>query len=165
MNKIATLLIIPTIALCQPGKPLGPGGQYGNRMEMMMVWKMTEYLNLNEDQAEKLFPRMRRQRVQMKDYFDSEKELFDEYLSKIKKGEKISQSEVNLLYKKMEDLNTKKSDTRMKFFKSIDDILDPSQQIMYLTFEPYLKEQAQKGMKERYRKKPNSKMKQGKRRR
>ena len=26
MNKIATLLIIPTIALCQPGKPLGPGG-------------------------------------------------------------------------------------------------------------------------------------------
>ena len=83
----------------------------------------------------------------------------------VKKGEKISQSEVNLLYKKMEDLNTKKSDSRMKFFKSIDDILDPSQQIMYLTFEPYLKEQAQKGMKERYRKKPNSKMKQGKRRR
>ena len=118
MNKIATLLIIPTIALCPPGTPLGPGGQYGNRMEMMMVWKMTEYLNLTEDQAEKLFPRMRRQRVQMKDYFDNEKELFDEYLSKIKKGEKISQSDVNLLYKKIEDLNTKKSDSRMKFLKS-----------------------------------------------
>ena len=81
MNKIATLLIIPTIALCQPGKPLGPGGQYGNRMEMMMVWKMTEYLNLTEDQAEKLFPRMRRQRVQMKDYFDNEKELFEKLRS------------------------------------------------------------------------------------
>ena len=83
MNKIAILLMSFSIIFCQPGKPVGPGGQYGNRMEMMMVWKMTEYLNLSEQQAEKLFPRMRRQRVKMKDYFDTEKELFDSYLSLI----------------------------------------------------------------------------------
>ena len=73
MNKIAIPLMSFSIIFCQPGKPVGPGGQYGNRMEMMMVWKMTEYLNLSEQQAEKLFPRMRRQRVKMKDYFDTEK--------------------------------------------------------------------------------------------
>ena len=80
--------------------------------------KMTEYLNLSEQQAEKLFPRMRRQRVKMKDYFDTEKELFDSYLTKIKKGEKISQSDVDALYKKMDKLSGEKNVARMKFFKS-----------------------------------------------
>ena len=130
-----------------------------------MVWKMTEYLNLSEDQAEKLFPRMRRQRIKMRDYFDNEKDLFDLYLSKIKKGEKISQSDVNIIYKKMEDISDKKNDARMKFFKSTADILDPAQQIMFLSFEPYMKEEAQKGMKERFRKKPDPRSGKSKRRR
>ena len=130
-----------------------------------MVWKMTEYLNLSEDQAEKLFPRMRRQRIKMRDYFDNEKDLFDLYLSKIKKGEKISQSDVNIIYKKMEDISDKKNDARMKFFKSTADILDPAHQIMFLSFEPYMKEEAQKGMKERFRKKPDPRSGKSKRRR
>ena len=165
MNKIAILLTSFSVVFCQPGKPGGPGGQYGNRMEMMMVWKMTEYLNLSEQQAEKLFPRMRRQRVKMNDYYVSEKELFDSHLSKIKKGEKIAQSDVDAVYKKMQDLTDKKNDARMKFFKSTRDILDPTQQIMFLSFEPYMKEEAQKGMKERYRRKPDPRTGKGKRRR
>ena len=165
MNKIAILLMSISTALCQPGKPAGPGGQYGNRMEMMMVWKMTEYLNLSEEQAEKLFPRMRKQRVKMRDYFDNEKKLFDSYLAKIKKGENISQADVKALYKKMDDLSEQRNDARMKFFQSTADILDPAQQILFLSFEPYMKEEAQKGMKDRYRKKQNPRMKKGKRRR
>jgi hypothetical protein len=101
----------------------------------------------------------------MRDYFDSEKELFDSYLTRIKKGEKISQSDINSLYKKMNDLSVQKNDARIKFFKSTADILDPGQQIMFLSFEPYMKEQAQKDMKERYRKQSDMRMKKGKRRR
>ena len=162
---LSTYLIATGLLLAQPGKTKGPGGQYGERMEMMMVWKMTEYLNLSEQQAEKLFPRMRRQRVKMNDYLLSEKELFDSHLSKIKKGEKIAQSDVDAVYKKMQDLADKKNDARMKFFKSTRDILDPTQQIMFLSFEPYMKEEAQKGMKERYRRKPDPRMGKGKKRR
>ena len=124
MNKIAILLMSFSLAICQPGKPGGPGGQYGNKMEMMMVWKMTEYLDLSEQQAEKLFPRMRRQRVKMDDFFVTEKELFDSHLSKIKKGEKITQSDVDAVYNEMQDLTDKKNDARMKFFQSTRDILD-----------------------------------------
>ena len=165
MNKIAILLMSFSLALCQPGKPGGPGGQYGNKMEMMMVWKMTEYLNLSEQQAEKLFPRMRRQRIKMDDFFVTEKELFDSHLSKIKKGEKITQSDVDAVYKKMQDLTDKKNDARMKFFQSTRDILDPAQQIMFLSFEPYMKQEAKKGMKERYRRKPDPRMGKDKNRR
>ena len=165
MNNIAILLMSFSLAICQPGKPGGPGGQYGNKMEMMMVWKMTEYLNLSEQQAEKLFPRMRRQRIKMDDFFVTEKELFDLHLSKIKKGEKITQSDVDAVYNKMQDLTDKKNDARMKFFQSTRDILDPAQQIMFLSFEPYMNQEAQKGMKELYRRKPDPRMGKGKNRR
>ena len=151
--------------LCQPGKARGPGGQYQNRMETMMVWKLTDYLNLSDQQAEKLFPRMRRHRVRMGDLHTEEKDLFDSYLSKIKKEENISQSDVNTMLKKMENLDQKKSTNRIDFIRSTKDILDPAQQVMFMSFEPYMKEQAQKGMKERYRKGPDRKIDKGKRRR
>ena len=122
MNKIAILLMSFSLAICQPGKPGGPGGQYGNKMEMMMVWKMTEYLNLSEQQAEKLFPRMRRQRIKMDDFFVTEKELFDLHLSKIKKGEKITQSDVDAVYNMMQDLTDKKNDLK-RFSKKTEEYI------------------------------------------
>jgi len=165
MNKIVIIIMSFSFILCQPGKARGPGGQYQNRMETMMVWKLTDYLNLSEQQAEKLFPRMRRHRVRMGDLHAEEKDLFDSYLSKIKKEEKISQSDVNTMLKKMENLDQKKSTNRIDFIRSTKDILDPEQQIMFMSFEPYMKQEAQKGMKERYRKGPDRMMDKGKRRR
>ncbi len=37
-----TLLLLITLGMlvAQPGRPRGPGGQYGERMEMMMIWKL-----------------------------------------------------------------------------------------------------------------------------
>ncbi len=165
MNKIVIIIMSFSFILCQPGKARGPGGQYQNRMETMMVWKLTDYLNLSEQQAEKLFPRMRRHRVRMGDLHTEEKDFFDSYLSKIKKEEKISQSDVNAMLKKMESLEQKKSTNRIDFIRSTKDILDPEQQIMFMSFEPYMKQEAQKGMKERYRKGPDRMMDKGKRRR
>ena len=165
MNKIVIIIMSFSFILCQPGKARGPGGQYQNRMETMMVWKLTDYLNLSEQQAEKLFPRMRRHRVRMGDLHTEEKDLFDSYLSRIKKEEKISQSDVNAMLKKMESLEQKKSTNRIDFIRSTKDILDPEQQIMFMSFEPYMKQEAQKGMKERYRKGPDRMMDKGKRRR
>ena len=165
MNKIVIIIMSFSFILCQPGKARGPGGQYQNRMETMMIWKLTDYLNLSEQQAEKLFPRMRRHRVRMGDLHTEEKDLFDSYLSKIKKEEKISQSDVNAMLKKMESLEQKKSTNRIDFIRSTKDILDPEQQIMFMSFEPYMKQEAQKGMKERYRKGPDRMMDKGKRRR
>ena len=165
MNKIVIIIMSFSFILCQPGKARGPGGQYQNRMETMMVWKLTDYLNLSEQQAEKLFPRMRRHRMRMGDLHAEEKDLFDSYLSKIKKEEKISQSDVNAMLKKMESLGQKKSTNQIDFIRSTKDILDPEQQIMFMSFEPYMKQEAQKGMKERYRKGPDRMMDKGKRRR
>ena len=165
MNKIVIIIMSFSFILCQPGKARGPGGQYQNRMETMMVWKLTDYLNLSDQQPENLFPRMRRHRIRMGDLHTEEKDLFDSYLSKIKKEEKISQSDVNAMLKKMESLEQKMSTNRIDFIRSTKDILDPEQEIMFMSFEPYMKQEAQKGMKERYRKGPDRMMDKGKRRR
>ena len=58
------LFMIGTLA-AQPGRPGGPGGQYGERMEMMMIWKLTDHLELTQDQAEKFFPSMRAHQKQV----------------------------------------------------------------------------------------------------
>ena len=65
----------------------------------------------------------------------------------------------------MKEQDQKKSTNRIDFIRSTKDILDPAQQVMFMSFEPYMKEQAQKGMKERYRKGPDRKIDKGKRRR
>ena len=79
MNKIVIIIMSFSFILCQPGKARGPGGQYQNRMETMMVWKLTDYLNLSDQQAEKLFPRMRRHRIRMGDLHTEEKDLFEKH--------------------------------------------------------------------------------------
>ena len=62
---LSTLLIATGFLLAQPGKPKGPGGQYSERMEMMMVWKLTDHLELSQSQAEKFFPVMRAHQKQL----------------------------------------------------------------------------------------------------
>ena len=56
---ISLTLIICCNLFAQPGKLKGPGGQYSERMEMMLIWKLTDELELTEDQAENFFPLMR----------------------------------------------------------------------------------------------------------
>ena len=43
-NVILSIFLISTgLLLAQPGRPKGPGGQYGERMEMMMIWNCLLY--------------------------------------------------------------------------------------------------------------------------
>ena len=91
----------------QPGKSRGPGGQYSERMEMMIVWKLTDELELSEKQAEKFFPIMRSHQQLIKDIRRDEKDLFEPLYTKVKKGKKVSQQEVNNLLKNISSLDDK----------------------------------------------------------
>ncbi len=101
---IATLsFMIMSFAFAQPGKLRGPGGQYSERMEMMMIWKLTDHLELSEEQAEKFFPSMRLHQKQVLEIRKEERELFSPTFAKVKKGDQISKSEVTKLLKKIEN--------------------------------------------------------------
>ena len=146
-----TAVLFTGLVFAQPGKPRGPGGQYGERMEMMIIWKLTEHLELTEDQAEKFFPNMREHQKQMSDIRKEEKELFTPLYKKIKKSEDISKLEANKLLKEIFNLTQKKSKALNNFVKKSGNILNPTQQIKLLMFEDQMKQQVKGRMKARHK--------------
>ena len=147
------LFMIGTLA-AQPGRPGGPGGQYGERMEMMMIWKLTDHLELTQDQAEKFFPSMRAHQKQVLKIRKEEKELFTPVYKKVKKGEDISKAEANKLLNKVATYEQKRSKARIDFVKNSGDILNPTQQVKLLMFDGQMKQQVRDRMKDRYKPPP-----------
>ena len=147
------LFMIGTLA-AQPGRPGGPGGQYGERMEMMMIWKLTDHLELTQDQAEKFFPSMRAHQKQVLKIRKEEKELFTPVYKKVKKGEDISKAEANKLLNKVATYEQKRSKARIDFVKNSGDILNPTQQVKLLMFDGQMKQQVRNRMQDRYKPPP-----------
>lgn len=147
------LFMIGTLA-AQPGRPGGPGGQYGERMEMMMIWKLTDHLELTQDQAEKFFPSMRAHQKQVLKIRKEEKELFTPVYKKVKKGEDISKAEANKLLNKVATYEQKRSKARIDFVKDSGDILNPTQQVKLLMFDGQMKQQVRNRMQDRYKPPP-----------
>ena len=156
--KKRTIVIISIIGigslLAQPGKPRGPGGQYDERMEMMMIWKLTGHLELTEDQAEKFFPSMRAHQKQVLKIRKEEKELFTPVYKKVKKGEDISKAEANKLLNKVATYEQKRSKARIDFVKNSGDILNPTQQVKLLMFDGQMKQQVRDRMQDKYKPPP-----------
>ena len=151
-NVILSIVLMTTgLLLAQPVIPKCPGGQYGERMEMMMVWKLTDHLGLSQKQAEKFFPVMREHQKELMKIRIEEMELFDPTFAKVKKGEKVSKSDVNKLLGNIKSFEEKKTKDRIDFIKKSGDILDPTQQVKLLMFAPTVKQQVQRRMKESYR--------------
>ena len=138
----------------QPGKPKGPGGQYGERMEMMMIWKLTDHLELTQDQAEKFFPSMRAHQKQVLKIRKEEKELFTPLYKKVKKGEDVSKAEATKLLNKVAAYEQKRSKARIDFVKNSGDILNPTQQVKLLMFEGQMKQQVRDRMQDKYKPPP-----------
>ena len=147
------LFMIGTLA-AQPGRPGGPGGQYGERMEMMMIWKLTDHLELTQDQAEKFFPSMRAHQKQVLKIRKEEKELFTPLYKKVKKGEDVSKAEANKLLNKVATYEQKRSKARIDFVKNSGGILNPTQQVKLLMFDGQMKQQVRDRMQDRYKPPP-----------
>ena len=156
--KKTTIVITSIIGigslLAQPGKPRGPGGQYSERMGMMMIWKLTDHLELTQDQAEKFFPSMRAHQKQVLKIRKEEKELFTPVYKKVKKGEDISKAEANKLLNKVATYEQKRSKARIDFVKDSGDILNPTQQVKLLMFDGQMKQQVRDRMQDRYKPPP-----------
>ena len=103
--------------------------EQGNRksMESMMIWKLTEELELEVDQAEKFFPRFRQHRGEMENLRKKQRSLAGS-LKLNMKNSKLTSSEVNSIIKETSLLKRKMSDLEEKFLINSGDILNPVQQ-------------------------------------
>mgnify|MGYP001316511054 FL=1 len=103
--------------------------EQGNRksIESMMIWKLTEELELEVDQAEKFFPRFRHHRVEIENLRKKQRSLAGS-LKLNMKNSKLTSSEVNRIIKETSSLKRKMSDLEEKFLINSGDILNPVQQ-------------------------------------
>ena len=103
--------------------------EQGNRksIESMMIWKLTEELELEVDQAEKFFPRFRQHRMEMENLRKKQRSLAGS-LKLNMKDSKLTSREVNKIIKETSSLKRKMSDLEEKFLINSGDILNPVQQ-------------------------------------
>ena len=47
------------------------------RMESMVIWRLTDHLELSSEQAEKFFPRFREHREEIKQLDNDQREIYD----------------------------------------------------------------------------------------
>jgi len=128
---------------CRPDKMMMDRGERGKDREAMMVYKLTDKLELTSEQAEKFFPRFREHREEMKSMGEEMREVQKDIREKLKDDKKISDSELSKALNKVNALHTKKDQARFAFINSLDDILDNNQIAKLATTPRDLKKQRQ----------------------
>ncbi len=85
-----------------PATPKAPGMPEGRRLiETIKIWKMTEALNLDEDQAAKLFPKLAQLEASRREFHRQQRVLRDE-LTELLKQQPLRDQEVKARLERLE---------------------------------------------------------------
>jgi len=169
----ATLLIIITHSMLSAQEPppfeeILPDSLIEDdkkNMETMMIWKLTEELNLKVEQADKFFPRFREHRKAIEEIKNKEMELGKSLNQNIKNKDKLTGEEVNKMIKESTALRKKMADLEEKFLLESGKILDPNQQAKLGLFKHKMMKNMKGKMKKRQKRrgmKDGKKAKRGK---
>jgi len=175
MNKVLLMCML-SFAIAQNGtrRDLGQddwsddGSEKSQRRESMVIWRLTEDLDLSSEQAEKFFPRFREHREKLDGIGKDERKSLMDIRFKIRDDEEISKSEMEKTIKKVAELRKDRVDLETKFILGMEDILDPNQMVKLSVFKQRLMKEMQGEMRDRKgkdRKKNRKQMKRGGRKR
>jgi len=129
MKKIFTtfIVLVPMmIIMAQPPRGDWDKGDKKN-MKTMNIWKLTEELELSEEQAEKFFPKFRAQQDKMEKLREEGKESLKPIFESLKEGKDISESVLNDALMTFERLEQQKINDKIAFIKSLDVTLTNTQ--------------------------------------
>ena len=138
------------------------------KRESMVIWRLTEDLDLSSQQAEKFFPRFREHREKLEKIGKDERKSLMEIRFKIRDNDEISKSEMERTIKNVSELRKDRVDLETKFILGMEDILDPNQMVKLSVFKLRLMKEMQGEMRDRKgkdRKKNRKQMKRGGRKR
>ena len=144
------------------------GTTRSERRESMVIWRLTEDLDLSSEQAEKFFPRFREHRANLNEYNKDERKILMDVRVKIRDGEELTKSEIEKTIKKVTELRKDRVDLEYKFILGMADVLNPKQMVKLSVFKQRLMKEMQGNMRDRIdkdRKKNRKQMKRGGRKR
>ena len=134
-------------------------------METMMIWKLTEELDLQVEQADKFFPRFREHRKEIDEIKNKERALGKSLNQNMENKDKLTGAEVNKIIKESTALRKKMADLEEKFLLESGEILDPNQQAKLGLFKHKMMKNMKGKMKKRQKRrgmKDGKKAKRGK---
>ena len=129
------------------------------RMESMMVWRLTEDLDLSPEQAEKFFPRFRKHRGEMDDIRKQERAIGDEVANNIHQETDMSKDDVKKHIEKVSKLRKKRIELETEYLLGMDDVLTPRQLARLGVFKERMLQAMSGELKERKGKRGKSKYK------
>jgi len=120
-------------------------------MQTMMIWKLTEELDLEVEQADKFFPRFREHRKEVDALKEEERTIGRSLNTNMKSDKKLTGAEVNQMIKKSTSLRKKMADLEEKFLLESGDILNPNQQAKLGLFKHKMMKNMKGKMKKRHK--------------
>jgi hypothetical protein len=137
MNIFKHILIFLTVSIFLIAMP--PHQRGGEKARMLMKWKLTEYLDISEEQGDKFFPRFNSFQKEHKSISKQIGTLFSELEEMIDEG-KVKASNIEKIKIKINDLEHEKHQLKMKFLDNNKDILTDEQLAKLLVFEHRFKQ-------------------------
>jgi len=138
--KTKTLIIIAMLVAFALvfAQPQGKGSsQSRDRLLTIKMWKLTETLDLSDEQAAKLFPLLRKYQKTMDSINQRSRKLMQELRKLV--GENASDKKLLPVLNELESLNKKKAQAQDEMWNTIKSILTVQQQAKYILFEQTFK--------------------------
>ena len=107
------------------------GDDRRGRMEMYAIWKLTENLNLDEKQAEVFFPKLNSHKAKMEEMGKERRDIWEDIVLKAKKGEKVTDKELEIARNKTKALEKKVAAEKEKFADGLSGVLSNEQQVLF----------------------------------
>jgi len=135
------LIIVPASLYAQR-----PGGQFERmnkprreQIEMLRIWKMTEELDLSEQQAEKFFPKLRREDKENEKLVVKRGKIFRELHDKVKTGE-MNANELDKAIDNLTEIQINIIRKNAKFIRDMEGVLSIDQQAKLIIFRHRFRE-------------------------
>jgi len=146
---LAVVVVTPVdTALSQPRPSMRHMKGRADRIEKLRairIWKMTEYLNLTEEQSARFFPRLRKNEEKIEKQI-----LLDEIDRLIKeKDGKLTEQDVRKYIGKLNQINQEIVKLKTSFIIESSDILTPEQQLKCMIFDDRFRNQMMRILSER----------------
>ena len=163
-NFFIISVMISGVLFAQPGRWDKEDEDRG-RMEMYAIWKLTETLNLNEKQAEVFFPKLNAHKDKMRGIQRDRRGNWKNIVTKAKKGEAISDNELQEVLNKDKSIEKKAISEKEKFSKGLNDVLNNEQIVLYHVFGREMLGEAKERMRDQRKRGKNMGGFKGKRKR
>ncbi len=141
------ILIITILSIPLAGQMHHPMMPSNPRMESMMIYHMTEYLDLSPEQAEQFFPLMRNHQEKTGEYYSKIRELCDK-TNKKARSDSYTEKDLQITLNELQRLEKTILEEKKTFIQDLEPVLTPSQRAKLLFFDEEFRKQLRMKLKQ-----------------